>query len=217
MGSRSCLGEVQQMVQEEQSRARRSHRVLDPGLCTDDCRCWGRMGPAGTAECEGAAEGCLSGHAPLAGHTPIQLLPSLRGRDGMEEWGAVLLPSVGAPGMPAFPVPCTGATCRLHFSHEEPGAGLPDTAVLAFSPAAFITLPLCQPPATFAQLLLGRELSKGLPCSQQDLGEACPSVSAWLEHLQCCPLCPTAAAPIMYSSQDALLRLQYNYWRLLHH
>lgn len=29
MGSRSCLGEVLQMGQEEQSRARRSHRMLD--------------------------------------------------------------------------------------------------------------------------------------------------------------------------------------------
>lgn len=54
MGSRSCLGEVQQMGQEEQSRARKSYRVLDPALRSNDCRAWGRMGPVGTAECEGA-------------------------------------------------------------------------------------------------------------------------------------------------------------------
>lgn len=44
MGSRSCLGEVLQMGQEEQSRARRSHGVLGPALGANDCRGQGRMG-----------------------------------------------------------------------------------------------------------------------------------------------------------------------------
>lgn len=56
MGSRSCLGEVLQMGQEEQSRARSSYRVLDPAMGANECRGQGRMGPAGTADCEGAAE-----------------------------------------------------------------------------------------------------------------------------------------------------------------
>lgn len=56
MGSRSCLGEVLQTEQEEQSRARRRHRVLDPAQGANDCRGQGRMEPAGTADCEGEAE-----------------------------------------------------------------------------------------------------------------------------------------------------------------
>lgn len=56
MGSRSCLGEVLQMGQEEQSKARRKHRVLDPAPGANDGRGQGRMGPAGTAEHKGAHE-----------------------------------------------------------------------------------------------------------------------------------------------------------------
>lgn len=75
----------------------------------------------------------------------------------------------------------------------------------------------CLPSSHLCSVIPWEGVKQGLALFTARLGEACPSLAALAGASPSAALCPTAAAPVMYSSQDAPVQLQYNYWSLLHH